>query len=300
MADPTPYPDSSDDTGAGPDRGSIPSTPRWVKVFGLIAIVLALFVLFVVLTGIGGPHGPGRHMSFGDVGGHTRWGLLILLGVLVVAAVALNWSWLVAIGIALPRHRRPHTIRRWPWWPHAARGWPLMTMTPRLRKFALTAHVTCSVGSLGAVAGFLALAVAGLTSQNAQMVRAAYLAMELTAWFIIVPLVLASLLTGLVQSLGTNWGLFRHYWVLVKLLLTVLVTIVLLQQMELISYMAGVAAETALSSADLRAARRSLVIHAAGGLLVLLVPVTLAVYKPRGMTRYGARKQHEQRALSQP
>ena len=56
-----------------------------------------------------------------------------------------------------------------------------MTMTPRLRKFALTAHVTCSVGWLGAVAGFLALAVAGLTSQDAQMVRAAYLAMELTA-----------------------------------------------------------------------------------------------------------------------
>jgi hypothetical protein len=56
-----------------------------------------------------------------------------------------------------------------------------MTMRPRLRKFALTAHVTSSVGWLGAVAGFLALAVAGLTSQDAQMVRAAYLAMDLTA-----------------------------------------------------------------------------------------------------------------------
>lgn len=45
-------------------------------------------------------------------------------------------------------------------------------MTPRLRKLMLTAHVTCSVGSLGSVAVFLALAVAGLTSQDAQMVRA--------------------------------------------------------------------------------------------------------------------------------
>jgi hypothetical protein len=174
-----------------------------------------------------------------------------------------------------------------------------MTMTPRLRKFALTVHVTSSVGLLGAVAGFLALAVAGLTSQDAQMVRAAYLAMELTAWFVIVPLAFASLLTGLVQSLGTKWGLFRHYWVLAKLLLTGLVTIVLLLKMKLIGYVAGAAADTALSSADLRAARTELVIHAGGGLLVLLLPVVLSVYKPRGMTRYGWRKQHEQRALSQ-
>ncbi|MDQ6901046.1 MAG: hypothetical protein M3072_16375, partial [Candidatus Dormibacteraeota bacterium] len=88
-----------------------------------------------------------------------------------------------------------------------------MTMTPSLRKFALTAHVTCSVGWLGAVAGFLALAVAGLTSRDAQMVRGTYLAMDVTGWFVIVPLSFASLLTGLISSLGTPWGLFRHYWV---------------------------------------------------------------------------------------
>ena len=124
--------------------------------------------------------------------------------------------------------------------------------------------------------------------------------MELTAWFVILPLVLSSLLTGVVQSLGTPWGLFRHYWVLAKLLLTLVITIVLLLQMELISYLAGVAAETTLSSADLRGLRLSPVIHSAGGLLMLLVPVALSLYKPRGMTRYGWRKQHEQRALSQP
>jgi hypothetical protein len=264
-----------------------------VKVFGIIVIILVLVVLFVVLTGVGGPHGPGRHIPVSAAGGDTRWGLLILLGVLVVAGVALNWSWLVALGVARPRHRRPHTVRRWPWWPSIAQGRPLMTMTPRLRKFALTAHVTSSVGFLGAVAGFLALAVAGLTGQDAQMVRAAYLAMELTTWSVIVPLSFASLLTGLVQSLGTPWGLFRHYWVLVKLLLTVLATIVLLLQTGPISYMAGVAAETTLSSADFRGLRSSLVGHAGGGLLVLLVATTLSVYKPRGLTRYGAREQHE-------
>ena len=174
-----------------------------------------------------------------------------------------------------------------------------MIMTPGLRKFALTAHVSSSVGTLGAVAGFLALAVAGLTSTDSQVARAAYLAMELIAWYVIVPLVLASLVTGLVQSLGTNWGLFRHYWVVTKLFLNVLVTIVLLLQLELVGYLADVP-ETMLSNSDLRALRLSPVVHAAGGLLVLLVPVVLSLYKPRGLTPYGWRKQHEASMAAHP
>ena len=175
-----------------------------------------------------------------------------------------------------------------------------MTMTPRLRKFALTAHITSSVGWIGADAGFLALAIAGLTSQDAEMVRAAYLAMRLIAWFVIVPLSLAALLTGLVQSLGTKWGLFRHYWILVKFLIAIFATIILLIHTQPISYMANVAAETTLSSVDLREQRIQLVVAAGAGLLVLLVAATLAVYKPRGMTPYGWRKQHKQGTVSQP
>ncbi len=171
-------------------------------------------------------------------------------------------------------------------------------MPPRLRKFALTAHVTTTVGWLGAVVVFLALAVVGLTSQDAQTVRGAYLVMEPAAWFVLVPLAFASLLTGLVQSLGTKWGLFRHYWVLVKLLINILATILLLIYMETFSFMAGVAADP---SADLGVVRNaSPVGHAALALLLLLVATVLAVYKPRGMTRYGRRKQHERRTESQP
>jgi hypothetical protein len=129
-------------------------------------------------------------------------------------------------------------------------------------------------------------------------VRGAYLVMEPAAWFVLVPLAFASLLTGIVQSLGTEWGLFRHYWVLFKLLITVFATIVLLIYMETFSFMAGVAADP---SADLGVVRNaSPRLHAALALLVLLVATVLAVYKPRGMTRYGWRKQHEQRTVSQP
>ncbi|MBI4295993.1 MAG: hypothetical protein HY667_02610 [Chloroflexi bacterium] len=171
-------------------------------------------------------------------------------------------------------------------------------MTPGLRKLALIAHITFSVGWLGAVAGGLALTVAGLTSQDAQTVRAAYLALELTARSVIVPLSLASLLTGLIQSLGTEWGLFRHYWVVFKLLITVLATILLLVHLQAISYMADVAAGTALSSTDFRGLRMDLVLKASLAVLALLVATTLSVYKPRGMTRYGWHKQDEQRKVS--
>src|SRR5882724_1658914 len=165
-----------------------------------------------------------------------------------------------------------------------------MTMTPGQRKFALTAHVTSSVGLLGSIAAFLALAVAGVISEDGQMIRAAYLAMDLIARFVIVPLAVASLLTGLIQSLGTPWGLVRHWWVLVKLLLTVFATTILLIKMELIGYAARLAAEVTLDRADLGAVGVQLMVHAAGGLLVLLVPAVLSVYKPAGLTRYGADK----------
>lgn len=163
-------------------------------------------------------------------------------------------------------------------------------MTPLVRKVALVAHIVTSVGSLGAVTGFLALAVAGLTSEDTQTMTSVYVAMDVIARSVILPLVLVSLMTGLIQSLGTTRGLFRHYWVLAKLLLTTLTVIVLVLQMDGIAYIAATASETALSSADLVDLRRSLVVHTAGGSAVLLVATVLSVYKPRGLTRYGWRR----------
>lgn len=168
-----------------------------------------------------------------------------------------------------------------------------MIMPPGLRRLALAAHVACSVGMLGAVAAFLALTVAGLGARDPLLVREAYVAMELVAWYVIAPLVLAALVTGLIQALGTRWGLFRHYWVLAKLLVTAAVAVVLTLQLHPISHVAAVAAAPGFTSVDLRGLRISLVVHAAGGLLVLLIPVALSLYKPKGMTRYGWRRHHE-------
>ena len=116
-----------------------------------------------------------------------------------------------------------------------------MVMTPPLRKFMLTTHVTFSVGWIGGVVAYLTLGVAAVIGQDVQMVRAAWIGMELIGWFAIVPLALASLLSGLVMSLGTKWGLFQHYWTLISLVLTILATVVLLAHMPDVSSLADIA-----------------------------------------------------------
>jgi hypothetical protein len=167
-------------------------------------------------------------------------------------------------------------------------------MTPPLRKLMLTAHVSVSVGWLGAVAGFLVLAIAGLAGSDDRTVRAAYLSMDLMTRSVIVPFCLASLVTGVLQSLGTGWGLLRHYWVLLKLLLTLFATVLLLVHARPIAYVASVAAEMPLSGGQLRDVRLQIVADGAAALLVLLTATALSVYKPQGLTPYGWRRRYSQ------
>jgi hypothetical protein len=163
-------------------------------------------------------------------------------------------------------------------------------MDPGARKFVLTAHVASSLAWFGAVAAFLALAIAGLTSPAGQVVRAAYLSMDLITSFAIIPFCFASLLSGVVQSLATPWGLFRHYWVVVKLLVTVVATAVLLLHVKLIHYASDKALETGFIGGDLGKLRLQLAADAGAALIVLLFATVLAVYKPRGVTPYGQRR----------
>ena len=169
-------------------------------------------------------------------------------------------------------------------------------MRPRLRKFALTVHVTFSVGWIGGVVAYLTLGVASTTSENVQIVRAAWTAMELIGWFAIVPLALVSLLTGLVMSLGTNWGLFQHYWTLISFVLTTLATIVLLLHMPDVSLLVDAVQEADGTRLDEFGGD---LFHSGLGLVVLLVIQVLNVYKPRGLTRYGWRKKRDKRLFSQ-
>ena len=167
-----------------------------------------------------------------------------------------------------------------------------MTSSPFYRKLGLTAHITFSIGWFGAVAGFLALALVSVNALDSQLVRSSYLSMDLIAWFVIIPFCLGSLLTGVIQSLGTPWGLFKHYWVAVKLIMTIIGTIILLAHMQPISYLADVASKQVLTYSDLRGLRMRLIFDAGAALLVLLGTITISVYKPWGKTKYGLSNQN--------
>jgi hypothetical protein len=168
---------------------------------------------------------------------------------------------------------------------------------PPAKKLALGAHLTFSVGWIGAVLAFLALAIASRT-ENEQVVRASFVAMNVIVRYAIVPVAFVSLATGLVSALGTSWGLFRHYWVIVKLVLTIVAIAVLLMQLAPIDALATVAnSSEPLSS--MKDPQRPLV-HAIGGLVVLIIVQVLGVYKPKGLTRYGWRKENEARVVPSP
>lgn len=160
-----------------------------------------------------------------------------------------------------------------------------MTLSPPWRKLVLVLHVTSSLGFVGAVSAFLALAITGATARP-ELAYAAYQAMQVVTWQVIVPLAFGTLLIGVVQSLGTPWGLFRYYWVIVKLVLTIIAVVVLMLQTDTIDALALAASGGNLEG--YAGARFSMMLHASGGAVVLLIATVLSVYKPRGLTGYGA------------
>ena len=170
-----------------------------------------------------------------------------------------------------------------------------MLMSPRLRKAALSVHLTVSVGWIGAVIAYLGLGLGAIGSSDTVTVRAMWLAMERVGWYVIVPLAVMSLVTGLVMALGTKWGLFQHYWVLFSFVLTVFAVGVLLLHMPTVSATAETAQEA--EGAALEALGGDL-FHSGVGLMVLLTIQVLNLYKPKGHTRYGWRKENQRRSVT--
>jgi hypothetical protein len=166
-------------------------------------------------------------------------------------------------------------------------------LSPRARKFSLSVHLTVSIGWIGAVVAYLGLGTTAVKADDPDLIRSMWSAMEIVGWFVIVPLALASLLTGLLMALGTKWGLFQHYWVTISFGLTVFAVVVLLLHMPSVT-----------STADLALAEEGQALQALGGdlghpsigLVILLAVQVLNLYKPRGLTRYGWRKQQAQRS----
>lgn len=94
----------------------------------------------------------------------------------------------------------------------------------------------------------------------------------------------------LLQGLGTPWGLIQHYWVVAKLAITVVSTLLLALHTRPIAYLAEVAAAQRVGP-DLRRLRLQLTIDAGAAIVALLLATVLSIYKPLGVTAYGRRKQ---------
>jgi hypothetical protein len=149
-------------------------------------------------------------------------------------------------------------------------------LPPAWRRLTLAVHIICSVGWIGAAAAYLALGLAAQLSQRGQLVRAAWLAMDLTGWYVIVPLGCLALVTGLVVALSTPWGLVRYYWVLIAFGLTSFALVILILHMPTVT----ATAEHAAQVDDAAAAQLGGdLLHPGGGLVVLVFVAVLNVYK---------------------
>jgi hypothetical protein len=170
-----------------------------------------------------------------------------------------------------------------------------MTLSPTLRKIVLAVHLTVSVGWLGAVLAYIPMDVSVALTDDPATVRSAWMAMWLIVTWAILPVGLLSLVSGILISAGTRWGLFRHWWVVVSLVLTSGALVVLVQEAAHITRLAAIAVDPGTSAAELLALPPTLP-HSIGGLLVLLVIQWLNVFKPSGLTPYGWRRQQVGRA----
>lgn len=160
-----------------------------------------------------------------------------------------------------------------------------------MRKTVLAVHVLSSVGWFGAVAAFLALALVGLSSGDSSLVAAVYVAARLIAWWVILPLGVLAFLSGVVQSVGTQWGLVRYWWVLIKLVLTTGSLVLYLVHLQVVDRAAehGMGPDAADGLEALDGMRLQLVIDSGAALVVLVIATLLSILKPRGLTPFGAR-----------
>lgn len=167
-------------------------------------------------------------------------------------------------------------------------------MSRPVRSAILVIHVAVSVGWLGAVLAFLPLAISGRASPEPETVRGAYLAMHMIGTYVVAPLALASLLSGLVQGLTSHWGVIRHYWVSIKLLITLIASAVFLVYLQTLGYMADTADASRATGALPELLRSpTVLLHTTLAALALLVATVLSIFKPHGLTPYGLRKRRE-------
>jgi hypothetical protein len=161
--------------------------------------------------------------------------------------------------------------------PSGVRAWRL---SGDLRKWTLMTHLVSSVGWIGADLVFLILSVTGFTSDDRGLQAACYRAIGSFAVWLLLPVGLLSLMTGLILGIGSKYGLLRYWWVLAKLVAL----------RPVVGHAATASGRVDPTLAHrLGAAPRSLLFPPVVSITTLSVATYLGVFKPWGRTRWGRR-----------
>ncbi|TXS55950.1 DUF2269 family protein [Streptomyces sp. t39] len=153
------------------------------------------------------------------------------------------------------------------------------------RRGVLAIHVTASAGWLGLTLGLLALALTALSSGSPSAAEASYRSMKVFTDWLVLPIALVTLLSGLVLSLGTPWGLARHRWVVAKFWLTLATTVA-----SVVLLRPGVDRAAAAAVSGLPVPEpRDLVMGPAVSLAAYVFMTVVSLLKPWGPTRRGRR-----------
>lgn len=168
------------------------------------------------------------------------------------------------------------------------RAMPLMS--PRTRKVMLTLHVIFAVGWLGTDFAMLALGITGFTGSNIATMRESYVSMERLGDFVVIPVALCAVFTGVLLGLGTRWGLLRHYWVMTKLIVGLGALALAAFALRFQLHKAASLVQKSGASTDIGFVRTTLVVAPSVALALYTGNVVLSIFKPWGKTSYGRRK----------
>ena len=170
--------------------------------------------------------------------------------------------------------------------PSRSVGWRL---SPGRRKLVLAAHIVVSVGLFGLSAAMLVLGAVAVTTSDVVTSQAAYRSMRIFTRGVVQPVALGALITGLILSLGTRWGVVRHYWIVTKLALTVATVLCgIFVVGPLVQQSIGVSSDVAMQPAAGRGTAPIVLVAAlAANVLMLGAATVISVYKPWGAIRRG-------------
>ncbi len=157
-------------------------------------------------------------------------------------------------------------------------------LTPAARKALLVLHAICGIGWMGVDIALLVLLITARTTNDAALVVSGFNAIRMIVPIAVPPLSLGILVTGLILGLGTRWGLVRYWWVLVKLLLSLVMTVLVFVSLVPAVNSIAVLSATTISADAVRASLGTLptmlLFPPVVSFLMLGAAAILSIFKP--------------------